>query len=47
MRGGSKAVWNFCKNSADLVQPPFLKKKFADSENGEIQPGSTVLYSLI
>ena len=45
--GGSKAVWIFCKNSPDLVQPPFLKKKLADSEHGKIQLGSSVLHSLI
>ena len=25
MRGGSKAVWNFSKNSSDLVARPFPK----------------------
>ena len=30
MRGGSKAVWNFSKNSSNLVAPPFPYRKLAD-----------------
>ena len=29
MRGGSKAVWNFSKNSSDLVAGPFTNCKLS------------------